>query len=147
MRPPTIAVFAAKCQVLRFLLRSRVDIHVCKSCPRLGQCQNDLIFERILSRMMNWAEFEEMEYSEEACAACCVTIGMEVPLMRATGTPSRASSNCGAGGLFAASRCASVHWPLHSVLHAAASPESSHGGVWRPETQWKHVPPHIFSFL
>ncbi|CAE7244817.1 unnamed protein product, partial [Symbiodinium pilosum] len=32
---------------------------------QLGQCQNDLIFERILSRMMNWAEFEEMDYSEE----------------------------------------------------------------------------------
>ncbi|CAE7393356.1 unnamed protein product [Symbiodinium natans] len=39
--------------------------HCSFRCEVLGQCENDQIFDQILSRMMNWAEFDELEYAEE----------------------------------------------------------------------------------
>ncbi|CAE7232852.1 unnamed protein product [Symbiodinium sp. CCMP2592] len=39
--------------------------HCSFRCEVLEQCENDLIFDRILSRMMDWTQFVEIDYDEE----------------------------------------------------------------------------------
>ena len=52
---------------------------LCDADLRLEQCENDMIFDRILSRMMDWTQFVEIDYDEEAehlqskvLCPCCI---------------------------------------------------------------------------
>ena len=72
MQHRIIVAFVAKCGALSFAhsLEEGQGPSASGAALRLEQCENDLIFDRILSRMMDWTQFVEIDYDEEADRQC-----------------------------------------------------------------------------